>query len=595
MTIESHIDLDVCEPIDEIPLAEAAPPDSWINGLPGRVVPPVVLGLILLATFFLKLRHLDHTALTHWDEVFHAVVAQNVLKHPLRPTLIDAPYLPYDSKKWGESHVWLHKPILPFWQMALSLAILGINTFALRLPSVILSTGAAWLTYLIGKELLDRRAALVAAALQAANPFLLSLVQGRQFADHIDIALLFWVELGIYFLVRALRTGSWRDVLLAGVAQGFAYLSKSYLAGTIFGIALCAWLIPICGLGKREDCRIGPARVFGLVGATVLTVAPWLIYCVLNYPEEFWHEHSLVWKHLTSPVEIWGAPWDRLVFDYLIVHYGVFYTPVLVATVVLLGTAVSRRHTGLWLVYAWALGVLVPHLFAVTKTPSATAIAMPAFLLLLGYLISEACRGERLPLAALTVILAIGVIFPAVVRSPGYGYPSARAFGGIMQQSLWVVRHVAGTLSIVAVLAGAWMVVRSHLASGGGRVFRVAALVFCLCGLAWLGFVTVRTAWRGTNANENDPASVDVGQFARDHLPDNAVLLCEESTGGEHLTTMFYADRTCYPLAWKRPDELARLVRQAGGIPHVVSYRQLPLIPLHVGKQGRTVYQWPGQ
>ena len=67
--------------------------------------------------------------------MFHAVVAQNVLKHPLRPTLVDTPYLPFDTTKWGENHAWLHKPILPFWQIALSFAVLGVNTFALRLPS----------------------------------------------------------------------------------------------------------------------------------------------------------------------------------------------------------------------------------------------------------------------------------------------------------------------------------------------------------------------------------------------------------------------------------------------------------------------------
>jgi 4-amino-4-deoxy-L-arabinose transferase len=120
---------------------------------------------VLLATLGLKFRNLDHTGLTHWDEVFHAVVARNVLKHPLKPTLIDTPCLPYDYKKWQDNHVWLHKPILPFWQIALSFALFGVDTFALRLPSALLSTGAAWLTYLIGKELLDRRAALLAAAI----------------------------------------------------------------------------------------------------------------------------------------------------------------------------------------------------------------------------------------------------------------------------------------------------------------------------------------------------------------------------------------------------------------------------------------------
>src|SRR5213078_2160718 len=136
--------------------------------------------------------------------------------------------------------------------IALCFAVLGVNAFALRLPSALLSTGAAWLTYLIGKELLDRRAALIAAALQAANPILLTLVQGYVFADHIDVALLFWVEVGVYFLTRSLRTGSWGDGLLAVVAQGLAYLCKSYVAAIILGIALIAWLLPLCRLRPKR-------------------------------------------------------------------------------------------------------------------------------------------------------------------------------------------------------------------------------------------------------------------------------------------------------------------------------------------------------
>jgi len=153
-------------PRDADSACEAVAPKTW-SSIPSRMIPlaGLVLGLMLLATFLLKLRHLDHTALNHWDEVFHAVVARNLLKHPLKPTLVDVPYLPFQGGHWDESHLWLHKPTLPLWQIALAFAVLGINTFALRLPSAILSTGAACLTYLIGKEVLDRRAALIAAAL----------------------------------------------------------------------------------------------------------------------------------------------------------------------------------------------------------------------------------------------------------------------------------------------------------------------------------------------------------------------------------------------------------------------------------------------
>ena len=96
-----------------------------------------------------------------------------------------------------------------------------------------------------------------------------------------------------------------------------------------------------------------------------------------------------------------------------------------------------------------------------------------------------------------------------------------------------------------------------------GRWFHLGAFTFCLCVLAWLGTKTVRSAWRVTSANVNAPALVDVGRFAQEHLPENAVLFCQETAGGEHLTLMFYADRTCYPLSRGEPGEMARVRIQA--------------------------------
>ncbi len=567
-----------------------------VSDLRAQRVAWLVLSLVLLATTLVKLRNLDHTGLTRWDEAYHAVVAQNVLKHPLKPTLVDVPYLPYQPTNWNSSHVWLHKPILPFWQIAFSFALLGVDTFALRLPSVLLSTAAAWLTYLIGKELLDRRAALLAAFLQAANPALLRLIHGYQFADHIDLALLFWVEVGMYFLIRAVRTGRWLDVCLAGVAQGLAFLCKSYLAAIILGVAITAWLLSLCRLGRREDCRIGPLHLLGLLGATLLTAGPWQIWCLVNYPVEFWHEHSQVWKHLGSNVEGWAAPWDRLLFDYLIFLHGFFYTAILVAGVVLLGKALARRHTGLWLLLAWGLGVVLPHLLATTKTPSATVIAMPPLLLLLGGLVSEAWQRDRWAIAGLLGVAIMNLIFPAEIKGPGFSYPSPRVFGGVMFKAMWVNYQLAGALFLTGVLGTFDLLTANLLKPGEARVRRFlqgTILAISLSILAWLGLQTVDAAWRVTNQNASDPASLAVGEYARHHLPANAVLLCEELHPDQHLMIMFYADRVCYALQGRGLDQMAQQITEKNGIPYIVSRQRLGLPAVFAsGIQGLTVYLW---
>ena len=132
----------------------------------------IILICILIASGALVLRNVGHSGITYWDEGFHAVVARNLTKHPLKFTLYDQPWLPYDYKGWGENHIWLHKPPVAMWTIWLAHLIFGINTFALRLPSAISLVVTAWLTYRIAADLFDKRAGLIAAFLHGFNPFL---------------------------------------------------------------------------------------------------------------------------------------------------------------------------------------------------------------------------------------------------------------------------------------------------------------------------------------------------------------------------------------------------------------------------------------
>ncbi len=180
---------------------------KWV-GLLENKTPALLLVCLLFSSFLLKLNRLGHSRLEGVDESCHAVVSKNLLKHPLKPTLIDTPYLYYFEEVWGQNHVWLHKPTLPLWQSALSMWLLGINSFAFRLPSAILSTLAVWLTYLIGVELLTKRAALIAATAQAFSWFIMRVTHGYMFSDVMDISLLFYCEFGIYGVIRAVKTGN---------------------------------------------------------------------------------------------------------------------------------------------------------------------------------------------------------------------------------------------------------------------------------------------------------------------------------------------------------------------------------------------------
>jgi 4-amino-4-deoxy-L-arabinose transferase len=537
------------------------------------------LFFVLAASFLLRLPHLGHSALTFSDESFHAIVARNLLQHPLKPTLIEEPRIPYDPTCWTETHVWLHKPILPLWQIALSYCLLGVNNFALRLPSLFLSTGAVVLTFLIGQSLFDRRTGLFAAALQGLNPAITLLVHGYLFADHVDVALLFWVEMGVYGVIRTMRSGSAPDAILAGVAQGLAYLSKSHIAAIITGLAATAWLLPWSGLGRVVDSRVRFRHVIIVLAAAIATAAPWTIYSLVHYPREFWFEQRYVFAHINSGVENWGGPWDRVLFDYMILLYNVFYTPVLVAALGLFWNACSERSTSLWIVYAWALGVLAPHLLAVTKTPSATLVALPALLLLLARLFSEGWAGSRWPLAVWTAITLVGLVFPGQIRICGHGYPDPPVFASVMRQSLWVIYHIAAAFGIAGTI---WFWLGRARTREWARLCRFAAAA----GTLVLAIQCLNASLRTTAVNRGVPSFRAMAAFVRARLPRESVFLFDGPNTGAHHALMMEADRPCYCLRGRSEIALARDVIANGGVPFVVSAHERKGPPLYVDDEG---------
>src|SRR5688572_6584369 len=138
-------------------------------------------------------------ALHPWDERYHALVAKNLIQTPMTPRLYHTPVLSYDYRRWTSNYIWMHKPPLSMWLQAASMKIFGVHEFALRLPSVLVSTGAVIVTYSIGAILFTPAIGLLAGIFQTFNGFLVDLASGRRVSDHVDTLFIFLFELG--FLV----------------------------------------------------------------------------------------------------------------------------------------------------------------------------------------------------------------------------------------------------------------------------------------------------------------------------------------------------------------------------------------------------------
>ena len=548
------------------------------------------LWLTLAASLLMKLRNLDHRLLTYWDESFHALVARNLLRHPLRFTLIDQPYLAYDYRDWTSNHIWLHKPPVALWLIAGSYAVLGVHAFALRVPSLLLSTGAVALTYLIGAELFGRRAGLIAAFWHAFNPFTFSLVHGYAFSDHIDIALLFWLELSCYFLVRAARTGEGRFAVGSGIAQALAYLSKSYLGCLPFGIVLALWLSRRLGVFSERDLRINLRHVLLQALATVLLVAPWVAYCLSAYPREFLHEHGAVLRHLTTEVENWGGTWDRPVFDYLVGILQVIYSGALAATIVLLVRQVLPRARRTWpelFLLFWILGAVVPLSLADSKTPSALVIAMPAMILAFARLIDEGLSrpsSARLWLATAVVLL----VFPggASTVSGQRALEGADGWAPFLAANAWIAWRLLGIAGLTAVLG-----LVSHL-KWRERQHRWIVIASAALTLG-LGAMTIqRTKWIG-NPQADSALWETLGRDLRERFGPESCFFLEGYELGDHQRLMFTSGRTVYDARSIDADASAAEVAAAGGVPYRVTRDARSEEPVYDGspRTGYRVYR----
>lgn len=360
-----------------------------------------------------------------WDERYHALVAKNLIAHPLTPTLYDRPALPYDFRDWHANHVWLHKPPLALWLSAGSMALFGINEIALRLPSLLLSSLAIFLTYLIGTWLFDRRVGLLAAAFHAISGYLVQLPAGRVAVDHVDNAVIVFVELGVCLAVLYARRPSSSLLLAIGAATGLGVLSKWVSALVVFPV----WLALVWG---REKARAVAAHLAVMTLATAAVVLPWQWHIRHAFPRDAAWNDAYNLQHFTEPIDGLGGP--PLFHVAQMPHYygELIYLPV---AFFLGGLALGRDRRRLAPLAVWLLLPYAVFSLAATKMNAYVMIAAPAVFLIEArfWLWLQARRpaawpGRALRLALLALLIALPLRYgierlkpwPGYVRNPAW-------------------------------------------------------------------------------------------------------------------------------------------------------------------------------
>ena len=339
--------------------------------------------LVLTAIFVFSFSALLDPFLNLWDERFHALVAKNLMNHPLMPTLYDNPVVNMDYDRWDRYYIWLHKQPLFLWQIALSFKLFGVSEFALRLPNIVLGTVLVFGSYRSGKLLVNQRVGYISGVLIITTLYILELIAGRQELEHNDVSFLAYVSLSIWAFIEYQFSGKKYWILLIGLFSGMAILCK-WLVGLLiyFGWGVLRLQQKKFKLSYNKDI------ILSLI-ITLLIALPWQILTFLWYPTEASNAYKFNTLHLSIPLEGHGGNfWYH--FDMFNTIYGSLGLFLIIPAFLVL----FKRCKDSVLMYSLLSMVIIVYLFftlAATKMPSFTIIVSMlifiAFASLIDYLI----------------------------------------------------------------------------------------------------------------------------------------------------------------------------------------------------------------
>jgi mannosyltransferase len=281
--------------------------------------------------------------------------------------------------------------------------VFGNGAFALRSLSAVAGTALVPVAYLCGRELVSRRAGLLAAAFVAVNPFMVWYSQEAR--EYMLVAA--FCGASLLFFVRARRDPSSNDIAWWGVFSALALLTHYFAGFLIAPEAL--WLLSVA----RRRATVVVVAVLALIQ---LSLIPLLVSHA---------SHSLLGFITQTPLstrlkEVAVAFGLGPPFETSLVRFGLPGAAILAAILIVLlivgADHDELRGAGVAALLAGAVLLLPLALALLGKDYYIERALIPAFLPL-AIVVAAACTTRRLPVpgAVLAAVLLAGFVY-ALVR-----------------------------------------------------------------------------------------------------------------------------------------------------------------------------------
>lgn len=131
------------------------------------------------------------------------------------------------------------KPPLGLWMQALSCKVFGYSGWAMLLPQALAGTLSCLLIYLLTSRYFQKPAGLTAAFLFAVTPSVVLVSRNST----MDMQLVFWLLLSVWFLMKSIDTGKWRWLMVCGVLVGVGFNVKMLQAYLVVPAIVVTYLV----------------------------------------------------------------------------------------------------------------------------------------------------------------------------------------------------------------------------------------------------------------------------------------------------------------------------------------------------------------